>query len=87
MRGQRSCGQLAAQLEGLNPNGASAQSHDAAFNLVRKGEHDYARQDYSSAIANARAALKAKPGYQRAEQLLKLAQRAQQRAMNSISIQ
>ena len=87
IRGQLPAGSLAAQLEGLNPNGASAQSHDAAFNLVRKGEHDYARQDYSSAIANARAALKAKPGYQRAEQLLKLAQRAQQRAMNSISIQ
>lgn len=60
---------------------------DVALNLVRKGEGAFARQDYSTAIANARAALDVSPGLGRARKLLDEAQRAQQQAMNSISIQ
>ncbi|WP_240147832.1 hypothetical protein [Luteibacter yeojuensis] len=60
---------------------------DVALSLVRKGESAFSRQDYSTAIANARAALDVNPGLARAKQLLDEAQRAQQQAMNSISIQ
>lgn len=60
---------------------------DVALNLVRKGEGAFSRQDYSTAIANARAALDVSPGMARARKLLDEAQRAQQQAMNSISIQ
>jgi hypothetical protein len=55
--------------------------------LLRKGEQAYARQNYTSAIASAKAALKRKPGDASATQLLVKAQQAQQKAMNSISIQ
>lgn len=60
---------------------------EVALNLVRKGEGAFSRQDYSTAIANARAALDVSPGMARARKLLDEAQRAQQQAMNSISIQ
>jgi hypothetical protein len=60
---------------------------DVALNLVRKGEAAFSKQDYSTAIANARAALDIDPGLARARQLLNEAQGAQQHAMNSISIQ
>ncbi|UPG85944.1 zinc ribbon domain-containing protein [Luteibacter aegosomatis] len=60
---------------------------DVALNLVREGERAYSRQDYSTAIANARAALGVSPRFDRARKLLDESQRAQQQAMNSISIQ
>lgn len=60
---------------------------EVALNLVRKGEGAFSHQDYSTAIANARAALDVSPGMARARKLLDEAQRAQQQAMNSISIQ
>ncbi|WP_266183992.1 hypothetical protein [Dyella humicola] len=66
---------------------AASQVQDIALNLVRKGEIAFFRQDYSTAIANAKAALEVKPGLARAQNLLDEAQRAQQQAMNSISIQ
>jgi hypothetical protein len=64
-----------------------APMKDVALGLVRKGEAAFSQQDYSTAIANARAALDIEPGLARARQLLNEAQGAQQRAMNSISIQ
>ncbi|MEX1828208.1 zinc ribbon domain-containing protein [Luteibacter sp. CQ10] len=64
-----------------------APMRDVALNLVREGERAYSRQDYSTAIANARAALGVSPGFDRARKLLDESQRAQQQAMNSISIQ
>jgi hypothetical protein len=69
------------------PSAAPAPMKDVALNLVRKGEAAFSQQDYSTAIANARAALDIEPGLARARQLLNEAQGAQQRAMNSISIQ
>lgn len=66
---------------------SAAPMQDVALSLVRKGESAFSRQDYSTAIANARAALDVNPGLARAKQLLDEAQRAQQQAMNSISIQ
>jgi hypothetical protein len=66
---------------------AAAPMQDVALSLVRKGESAFSRQDYSTAIANARAALEVNPGLARAKQLLDEAQRAQQQAMSSISIQ
>jgi Double zinc ribbon len=66
---------------------APAPMKDVALNLVRKGEAAFSQQDYSTAIANARAALDIDPGLARARQLLNEAQGAQQHAMNSISIQ
>ena len=69
------------------PPAAPAPMKDVALNLVRKGEAAFSQQDYSTAIANARAALDIDPGLARARQLLNEAQSAQQHAMNSISIQ
>jgi hypothetical protein len=69
------------------PPAAPAPMKDVALNLVRKGEAAFSQQDYSTAIANARAALDIDPGLARARQLLNEAQGAQQHAMNSISIQ
>lgn len=69
------------------PPVAPAPMKDVALNLVRKGEAAFSQQDYSTAIANARAALDIDPGLARARQLLNEAQGAQQHAMNSISIQ
>ncbi len=69
------------------PSVAPAPMKDVALNLVRKGEAAFSQQDYSTAIANARAALDIDPGLARARQLLNEAQGAQQHAMNSISIQ
>lgn len=65
---------------------AAPPMSDVALNLVRKGEAAFAQQDYSTAIANAKAALEVQPGLGRAKQLLKEAEQAQQQAMNSISI-
>lgn len=59
---------------------------EIALRLVRKGEQAYAQQNYSSAIANAKAALEVKPDDAHASRLLREAQSAQQSAMNSISI-
>lgn len=69
------------------PSAVPAPMKDVALNLVRKGEAAFSQQDYSTAIANARAALDIEPGLARARQLLNEAQGAQQHAMNSISIQ
>ena len=63
-----------------------AQMKNVATRLVREGEHEFAQQNYSVAIANARAALQMTPGDRRAQQLLDNAQQAQQQAMNGISI-
>lgn len=60
---------------------------DIAAKLVRKGEQAFTAQNYSAAIANAKAALEVKPGDARANKLLREAEKAQQDAMNSISIQ
>ena len=59
---------------------------EIALRLVRKGEQAYAQQNYSTAIANAKAALEVKPDDAHASRLLREAQLAQQSAMNSISI-
>lgn len=61
-------------------------SLDVASKLVSKGEAAFNRQDYSTAIANANAALEVHPGYSRAERLLREARTAQRQAMNSITI-
>lgn len=58
-----------------------------ATKLVRKGEQAYDKQDYSTAIANAKAALEMNPDDTRASHLLQQAQQAQQNAVNRISIQ
>ncbi|KZC35523.1 hypothetical protein RHOFW510R12_30840 [Rhodanobacter sp. FW510-R12] len=60
---------------------------DIAAKLVHKGEQAFAEQNYSAAVANAKAALEVKPGDARANKLLREAEQAQQKAMNSISIQ
>lgn len=62
------------------------RSLQVAADLVGKGQMAFEKQDYSTAIANAKAALDIRPGYVRAEHLLQDAQQAQQQAMNSISI-
>ena len=66
---------------------AGPSMQEIALKLVRKGEQAYAQQNYSTAIANAKAALEVKPDDARASRLLREAQSAQQNAMNSISIQ
>jgi hypothetical protein len=76
-----------ARVQQAAPAPSAAPMQDIALNLVRKGEGAFQRQDYSTAMANARAALEVKPGFARAQQLLDEAQHAQQQAMNSISIQ
>ncbi|EIL97042.1 hypothetical protein UUA_16153 [Rhodanobacter thiooxydans LCS2] len=66
---------------------AGPSMRDIAAKLVHKGEQAFAEQNYSAAIANARAALEVKPGDAQANKLLREAEQAQQKAMNSISIQ
>lgn len=61
--------------------------HSIALKLVSKGEQAYSEQNYSAAIANARAALEVDPSDVNASRLLQQAQQAQQNALNSISIQ
>lgn len=58
-----------------------------ALKLVSKGEQAYSEQNYSAAIANAKAALEVDPSDVNASRLLQQAQQAQQNALNSISIQ
>jgi len=75
----------------LMPDAAPARplidhSLKVASQLVNRGENAFARQDYSTAIANAKAALDVRPGYVRARRLLDRAEAAQQQAMNNISI-
>ena len=65
----------------------SGHLQDVALKLTRDGERNFARQNYSAAIANAQAALAVKPGDARAQRLLDQARQAQRQAMNSISIQ
>jgi predicted Ser/Thr protein kinase len=65
---------------------AALRMQQVAAGLLREGERNYAQQKYSAAIANARAALQVNPGDPGAKRLLRRAQQAQQRAMNSISI-
>ncbi len=65
----------------------SGHLQDVALKLTSEGERNFARQNYSAAIANAQAALAVKPGDARAQRLLDKAKRAQKQAMNSISIQ
>jgi non-specific serine/threonine protein kinase len=69
------------------PAADSGHLQDVALKLTRDGERNFARQNYSAAIANAQAALAVKPGDARAQRLLDQAKRAQKQAMNSISIQ
>jgi non-specific serine/threonine protein kinase len=57
-----------------------------AAGLLREGERNFSQQNYSAAIANARAALQVNPGDPAAKRLLRRAQQAQQQAMSSISI-
>jgi non-specific serine/threonine protein kinase len=57
-----------------------------AAGLLREGERNFSQQNYSAAIANARAALQIDPGDAAAKRLLHRAQQAQQQAMSSISI-
>ncbi|HEV2539169.1 MAG TPA: serine/threonine-protein kinase [Frateuria sp.] len=57
-----------------------------AAGLLREGERNFSQQNYSAAIANARAALQVNPGDAAAKRLLQRAQQAQQQAMSSISI-
>jgi hypothetical protein len=87
IRGQLTASSLDEQIGRLDPNHAKSPSRDEVLALLRKGEQAYARQNYTSAIASAKAALKRKPGDASATQLLVKAQQAQQKAMNSISIQ
>lgn len=65
---------------------AAAPAPDVALSLVRAGERNFAQQQYSAAIANAKAALEVKPGYGKAKQLLYKAQRAQQNAVIGIKM-
>jgi non-specific serine/threonine protein kinase len=71
------------------PAQATDREHlqDVALKLTREGERNFARQNYSGAIANAQAALAVKPGDTKARRLLDQAKQAQNAAMNSISIQ
>ncbi|MGN2246271.1 protein kinase [Frateuria sp. GZRR35] len=66
--------------------GPSRRMQEVAAGLLREGERNFAQQNYSAAIANARAALQVNPGDAAARRLLRRAQQAQQQAMNSISI-
>jgi hypothetical protein len=59
---------------------------EVAAVLLREGERNFSQQNYSAAIANAKAALQVNPGDAAAGRLLRRAQQAQQKAMNSISI-
>jgi hypothetical protein len=59
---------------------------EVAAGLLREGERNYRQQNYSAAIANARAALQVNPGDPAARRLLQRAQQAQQQAMSNISI-
>jgi hypothetical protein len=59
---------------------------EVAAGLLREGERNFSQQNYSAAIANAKAALQVNPGDADARRLLRRAQQAQQKAMNSISI-
>jgi len=66
--------------------GASTRMQEVAAGLLREGERNFAQQNYSAAIANAKAALQVNPGDAAAKRLLRRAQQAQQQAMNNISI-
>jgi non-specific serine/threonine protein kinase len=68
------------------PSGPSARMQEVAAGLLREGERNFSQQNYSAAIANAKAALQVDPGDAAARRLLRRAQQAQQKAMNSISI-
>jgi len=68
------------------PPGAATRMQEVAAGLLREGERNFAQQNYSAAIANAKAALQVNPGDAAARRLLRRAQQAQQQAMNSISI-
>ncbi|UGB39159.1 protein kinase [Frateuria soli] len=77
-----------AEKHGAAPQPAvpSNRMQEVAAGLLREGERNFAQQNYSAAIANAKAALQVNPGDAAARRLLRRAQRAQQQAMNSISI-
>jgi non-specific serine/threonine protein kinase len=64
----------------------SSRMQEVAAGLLREGERNYRQQNYSAAIANAKAALQVKPGDPAAKRLLRRAQQAQQQAMSNISI-
>jgi non-specific serine/threonine protein kinase len=69
-----------------SPPGPSTRMQDVAAGLLREGERNFSQQNYSAAIANAKAALQVNPGDPAAKRLLRRAQQAQQQAMSSISI-
>ena len=64
----------------------AARMQEVAAGLLREGERNFAQQNYSAAIANAKAALRVNPGDTAAKRLLRRAQQAQQQAMSNISI-
>jgi non-specific serine/threonine protein kinase len=68
------------------PTGTQDRMQEVAAGLLREGERNYRQQNYSAAIANARAALQVNPGDPAARRLLQRAQQAQQQAMSNISI-
>lgn len=67
----------------VEPQAAPPPTVDPAVQLAsertRRGERAYARGDYETAISAARSALDAKPGFKRAERLIRRAQDAQAR--------
>jgi len=68
------------------PASAPNRMQEVAAGLLREGERNYREQNYSAAIANAKAALQVNPGDPAAKRLLRRAQQAQQQAMSNISI-
>jgi hypothetical protein len=68
------------------PDSPSNRMLEVAAGLLREGERNYRQQNYSAAIANAKAALQVNPGDPAAKRLLRRAQQAQQQAMSNISI-
>lgn len=64
----------------------TGRATQVAEHLVGTGADAFSAQDYTTAIADAKAALAVRPGYRQAESLLRRAETAQQQAMHSISI-
>lgn len=67
------------------PSGPT-RTQQIAIKLTDKAEIEFGKQNYTAAIANAKAALELWPEYRRAHVLLGRAERAQQAAMNSIEV-
>ena len=76
----------ATQTPAKPDNSPAVRMRQVAAGLLHEGERNFAQQNYSAAIANARAALQVDPGDAGAKRLLRRAEQAQQQAMSSISI-